>query len=268
VSAAELACPSGVAKTNSAVKTTLNEGHGLDAAGGDQEGHKHSLLGLEFTGGPGDEVGAGRVNMSGRELSDAEINDLWDAWTPGEAAQWLSTVTAPWYVAAGWALELFTDDAARKHDDLEIGVPAGRFDDFATAFPGFKWDVAGDGRVWPFPEQSAEHFQTWLREPATGRYRIDVFREPHLGDRWVCRRDASITLAYSELILRTSDGIPYATPEVALLFKAKHLREKDEADFQRVLPVMNQTQRSRLISWLSQVHPGHPWITALAIRRS
>jgi hypothetical protein len=30
----------------------------------------------------------------------------------------------PWYVAAGWALELFTGDAAREHDDLEIAVPA------------------------------------------------------------------------------------------------------------------------------------------------
>lgn len=54
--------------------------------------------------------------------------------------------------------------------------------------------------------------------PATGRYRIDVFREPHVGDHWVCRRDAAITLPYSELILRTSEGIPYAAPEVALLF--------------------------------------------------
>ena len=169
-------------------------------------------------------------------------------------------------VAAGWALELFTSDAAREHDDLEIGVPEARFDEIAAAFPGFAWDVAGDGLVWPFPEQAAQHFQTWLREPATGRYRIDVFREPHIGDRWVCRRDTSITLPYSELILRTSDGIPYVVPEVALLFKAKHLRDKDQADFQHVLPTMDRTRTSRLSDWLSRVHPGHPWIEPLARR--
>jgi hypothetical protein len=180
----------------------------------------------------------------------------------------MSRVTAPWYVAAGWALELFTGDAAREHDDLEIAVPAIRFGEIMAAFPGFEWDVVGDGQVWPFPEQSANHYQTWLREPATGRYRIDVFREPHVGDHWVCRRDESITLPYSELILRTSEGIPYAAPEVALLFKAKHLREKDIADFQRVLPTMDQARRSRLIGWLTQVHPGHPWIEELAIQRS
>jgi hypothetical protein len=31
----------------------------------------------------------------------------------------MSRVAAPWYVAAGWALELFAGDAAREHDDLE-----------------------------------------------------------------------------------------------------------------------------------------------------
>ena len=203
------------------------------------------------------------MSMAGRKLSEAEINELWEAWTPSEVAQRMSGVAAQWYVAAGWALELFTADAAREHDDLEIAVPAALFGDIVTAFPGFEWDVAGDGQVWPYPDQSANHYQTWLREPATGRYRVDVFREPHVGDRWVCRRDASITLPYSELILRTSDGIPYAIPEAALLFKAKQVREKDEADFERALPMMNQTQRSRLIRWLSQVHPGHPWITRL-----
>ena len=203
--------------------------------------------------------------MAGRELSDGEIHELWEAWTPSDVAQRMSGVAAPWYVAAGWALELFTGDAARKHDDLEIAVPEARFGEVMAAFPGFDWDVVGDGRVWPYPDQSANHHQTWLRGPATGRYHIDVFREPHIGGLWVCRRDASITLPYGELILRTSEGIPYATPEVALLFKAKQVREKDEADFQRVLPMMNPTQRSRLTSWLSQVHPGHPWITPLAV---
>ena len=95
-----------------------------------------------------------------------------------------------------------------------------------------------------------------------------MFPEPHVGDHWGCRRDASITLPCSELILRTSEGIPYAAPEVALLFKLKQLREKDTADFQRVLPTMDQTRRSRLIGWLIQVHPGHPWIETLAIHRS
>ncbi|KAA0021062.1 hypothetical protein [Antrihabitans cavernicola] len=201
--------------------------------------------------------------MPGRKVSIAECEELWDAWTPSEVAQRLSNVTAPWCVAAGWALELFSDRAARVHSDLEIAVPSSQFDQIVAAFSGFEWDVAGNGRIWPLPEGMADHFQTWLRQPATGRYRVDVFREPHVGSRWVCRRGTSITLPYEDLILRTDDGIPYVIPEVVLLFKAKHLRSKDQADFHQVLPVLDAERRERLCNWLSLVHPGHPWIECM-----
>lgn len=187
----------------------------------------------------------------------------WDAWPPAEVARRLAHVQAPWCVAAGWALDLFLGTNTRAHEDTEIAVPAARFDEIVAALPGYAWDVVGDGLMWPYPERLDQHFQTWLRDPGTGRYRLDVFREPHTQDRWVCRRDREITLGYHELINRTADGVPYVIPEVALLFKAKHRRDKDEADFSRVLPHLDATARSRLRGWLIRVHPGHTWIDAL-----
>ncbi|WP_239476838.1 hypothetical protein [Nocardia arizonensis] len=201
--------------------------------------------------------------MDGREMSAEEAERLWEAWTPGELTRSMAGVAAPWYVAAGWALDLFTGGDARAHSDLEIGVPRERFDEVAAAFPGYEWDVVGDGRVWSWPD-GAQHHQTWLRDPCSGRYRLDVFREPHVGDRWVCRREPSITLAYDELILRTDDGIPYACPEVCLLFKAKARRDKDEGDFRRVLPAMDSVRLERLAQWLAIVHPRHPWLDELS----
>lgn len=205
--------------------------------------------------------------MGGPEPTPRALDEQWDAWTPTVVAARLSGVAVPWYVAGGWALELFTPDAARPHADLEIAVPAGRFGEVAAALPGFEWEVAGDGRVWPFPEHADEHHQTWLRDPATGRYRLDVFREPHRGDTWVCRRDPAITLPYPELIRYTADGIPYATPEVVLLFKAKHRRDKDDRDFERVAARMTAAQRRRLGEWLTRVHPGHPWAAGVLTTR-
>ncbi|WP_433756022.1 nucleotidyltransferase domain-containing protein [Nocardia sp. CA-135398] len=213
-----------------------------------------------------DPDGGGSVE-DGRVVSAEECEKLWAAWTPAEVAERLSGVTVPWCVTAGWALDLFTGGAAREHSDLEIGVPEGRFGEVFAAFPGFEWDVVGDDRIRSFPARSAEFHQTWLREPATGFYRLDVFREPHVGDRWVCRRDPSITLPYEELIRHTSEGIPYATPEVALLFKAKARRDKDEADFHRALPVMDRSQRSRLFEWISRVHPDHPWLESISLHK-
>ncbi|WP_234791677.1 nucleotidyltransferase domain-containing protein [Mycolicibacterium mucogenicum] len=202
--------------------------------------------------------------MSGRPLSAEECDRLWQAWTPTEVAERLSGTSGRWYVAGGWALDLFVGGLGRFHDDVEIGVPRGRFAEIADAFPGFEWDVVGDGHAWPFPEEADSMHQTWLREPATGYYRLDVFREPHDGDHWICRRDASITVPYDELILHTDTGIPYLIPEAVLLFKAKAQRPKDQADFLHALPMMDRSRRSRLSGWLSQVHPDHPWLEVLS----
>jgi hypothetical protein len=202
--------------------------------------------------------------VPGRRITDEECDELWAAWTPSEVAERMAGVTAPWCVVAGWALELFTRRAARVHGDLEISVPRGCFDDVVAAFPGFEWDVTDSGELWPYAERAEDSYQTWLRDPVSGRYRLDVFREHHDGDRWVCRRDPSITMSYDELILRTAEGIPFVIPEVALLFKAKAIRDKDERDFRRVLPVLDGTRRSRLAGWLDRVHPGHPWLAELA----
>jgi hypothetical protein len=48
-----------------------------------------------------------------------------------------------------------------------------------------------------------------------------------------------------------------------LLFKAKHVRPKDQADFDDGLPLLTEAQRSTLSSLLDQVHPGHTWLARL-----
>ena len=55
--------------------------------------------------------------------------------------------------------------------------------------------------------------------------------------------------------------------EVGGAFLSQILREKDEADFRRVLPAMDGSRRSRLSEWVAQVHPGHPWLERLSTHR-
>ena len=106
--------------------------------------------------------------------------------------------------------------------------------------------------------------QTWVREPDTGVYRLDIFREPHDGDTWICRRDERIRLPYERIIETTPDGVPYLVPEIVLLFKAKHSRPKDDADFAGTLPLLSPERRAWLRGTLAGVHPGHRWLDALA----
>ena len=196
-------------------------------------------------------------------------SDRWDAWRPEEAARRFAGVKAPWYVAAGWAIDLFLGGERREHEDLEVAIPAGSLNEFVAALPGLEvyavkvpgketftlLDEAGDGL--------AETHQTWVRDPVSGYWRLDMFREPGDGETWICRRDDRIRLAYGEVVARTADGIPYGRPEVVLLYKAKHSREKDEADFEAALPHLSAAARTRLAQWLGLVHPGHGWLARL-----
>ena len=59
---------------------------------------------------------------------DPDISS-WDAWRPERVASLLEEVDAPWYVAAGWAIDLFLGGEHREHEDLEIAVPNSRFDE-------------------------------------------------------------------------------------------------------------------------------------------
>lgn len=86
--------------------------------------------------------------------------------------------------------------------------------------------------------------QTWLRDPVSGQFLFDVFREPHDGGTWICRRDESLRLPYDAIIERTAEGIPYLVPELVLLFKAKAARPKDQADFVGTLPLLSRARRS------------------------
>ncbi|MFD5087186.1 nucleotidyltransferase domain-containing protein [Kitasatospora sp. NPDC058406] len=198
-------------------------------------------------------------------ITEAEAGARWaNAWTPTEVAARLAGVSAPWCVAGGWAVDLFRGERTRRHDDLEIAVPAARFPEIRARFDAFAFDVVASGRLWELtPEVAGLSHQTWLRDPATGDFLVDVFREPHDGPTWICRRDPSIRLPYTAVVRRTVDGIPYLAPELALLFKAKAARPKDRHDFAGALPLMDGAQRQTLAALLTRVHPGHGWLADL-----
>ena len=189
--------------------------------------------------------------------------DAWEPWIPEQLAERMAGVDLPWYVAGGWAIDLHAGRVTREHEDLEVAVPRDRFGELASRFPDMDfWVPDGEASLLPVSEETlaGEPHQTWARERATGRWRFDVFREPHDAEQWICRRDESVRLPYSRLVARTTAGIPYAVPEVVLLFKAKAARDKDRADLDLALPLMAAERRRWLRDALARVHPGHEWL--------
>ncbi|MFE2068280.1 nucleotidyltransferase domain-containing protein [Streptomyces sp. NPDC059467] len=205
----------------------------------------------------------------GEVVDPDELAARWaDAWRPEQVAERLDGVGTPWCVVAGWALDLFRGGQSRPHGDLEIAVPEAGFAEVRDRFPEYAFDAVGSGRIWEGADADvlAATHQTWLRDRASGRYLFDVFREPHEGGTWICRRDESLRLPYDAITERTADGIPYLVPELVLLFKAKEPRPKDRADFDGVLPLLSRARCEALSGWLTRMHPGHPWPRELARR--
>ena len=187
----------------------------------------------------------------------------WVPWRPEEVAARLDGVRAPWAVAGGWAVDLWLGTETREHEDLEITVPRDGFAEVRAALPDLEFDVVGAGRRWPVTDPAFDVLhQTWGRDPQ-GRYVLDVFREPHDGSTWICRRDPSIRRPFADVVRRDGAGTPFVAPEIVLLFKAKEARPKDEADAALVLPTLDPEQRAWLRAALDLVHPGHPWADPL-----
>ena len=192
--------------------------------------------------------------------------DAWEPWSPEEAAARLAPLRSPWCVVGGWAVDLFLGDVTRHHEDLEVAVLPDAFDDVRALLAGFELYAVGDGEVRHLPPEERrpeDRHQTWVLEPSSQRWRMDVMVEPGDAERWCYRRDPAIDAPRSFMIGGTTAGIPFLLPHGTLLFKAKSMRPKDEADFERSAPLLAPEQRSWLAGMLERLHPGHPWIARL-----
>jgi hypothetical protein len=206
-------------------------------------------------------------DMSAGRLFDEQATP-WRAWSPEDVTAHLETIHASsrplrWAVAAGWAIDLHLGRVTRPHSDLEIVLLDEDSPAVLAAFsePAWRWEIPIDGRL--YPRNSAafeESHQTWLWSEQAQGFVLDIFRDRHEGETWLCRRDETIRRPWSEVVCRTPTGIPYLAPEIVLLFKAKHAREKDVQDLHATLPAMSPDRRAWLRSALQQVHPGHAWL--------
>jgi hypothetical protein len=190
----------------------------------------------------------------------------WGAWAPETIAKLLDGVSARWCVVGGWALDLFRGHQSREHEDLEITVPLWEFDRIRERLAGYEFFVAGREGFWPVDGAGGAFFeyqQTMVRDPSSGKWRVDVIRSPDDGTNWICALDRSIRRPYDDAVARTGDGIPYLRPELVLLFKGLQTRPKDQADFEATVPLLSTAARSWLARALTDARGNHPWIAHL-----
>jgi len=203
---------------------------------------------------------------------EATLFGLWRPWQPEEVGRFFSRLSVPWWIAGGWALDLFLGGQTREHEDIDVQILRRDQQDVRALFNG--WDVqeADPGILpssWPFREWEAGQLLSshvhdiWCRPSKTDPWAVQLMVVDVIDERWLFRRDPRISGQIVESGHRTPAGIPYVAPEIQLLYKARALRPKDEADFARTLPALDRQRRQWLARALALVHPGHAWLAEL-----
>jgi hypothetical protein len=197
----------------------------------------------------------------------------WQPWQPQQATQFFSQTTAPWWIAGGWAIDLFLGKQTREHQDIDILFLRRDQQSIRLLLQG--WDVqeahpTSSPDAWPFREWKhdaplpPEVHDIWCRPRPTDPWTFQFMVIDTQNDQWLFRRNTQIRGSLSSIGALTPDGIPYLAPEIQLLYKSRALRPKDKADFTQTLPYLKPEQRQWLAQALTIEHSQHPWISRLA----
>jgi hypothetical protein len=197
----------------------------------------------------------------------------WQPYHPREVAQLFASATVPWWVAGGWAIDLFLMAQTRDHEDIDVLFLRHDQQEIRALLQG--WDVqeAHPELVpgsWPFQEWkqalllSAHVHDIWCRPKQTGPWAIQLMVIDTQEDQWLFRHHPQIRGSLSTIGGVTHDGIPYLAPEIQLLYKARAMRPKDEADFAHILPALDRQRRQWLAHALTLIHPSSPSLAGSA----
>jgi hypothetical protein len=190
---------------------------------------------------------------------------------PRDVRSLLSSAPFQWWIAGGWALDLFTGEQSRPHFDTDVAVArrdqtaAQRYLhgwDFRYALPGSHDPVIFE--PWEVGQSLGHKIHgSWARENPDSPWRFEFLLHEIEQDIWSFRYGPGVRHPLSRIGDSTADGIFYLRPEITLLYKAARLRELDDADFHRVLPHLSSGQRAQLATDIIHCWPEHPWLGLL-----
>jgi hypothetical protein len=184
-------------------------------------------------------------------------------------ADLFSTFTRPWYVAGGWALDLFLGRITREHHDIDVAIFREDQIELRNHLAGWRFR-----KVVKHQSHAREEWdeREWLSLPVheiharspDGDAELEILLNESKEENWVFRRNPAVTLPRSSLGRLAQPHTPYLTPEVVLLYKAGHPSAVDEADFAIVGQALDASQRRWLVDALGICYPEHRWLSVLS----
>jgi len=167
-----------------------------------------------------------------------------------------------WFIAGGWAIDLFLGRVTRKHADIEIAIF--RKDQLALQNYLRDWNLqkAGGGKLSEWKKH--EYLELPIHEihcfnETAELSCLEVLLNECENGVWRFRRDRRITKPVTELYLTNDAGLRFLCPEVILLYKSKNPREKDEQDFRAVIEKLSAESKKWLKDALLICDARHHW---------
>jgi len=197
----------------------------------------------------------------------ADLGD-WTPLTVEETQRLMAPLGAAWWIAGGWAIDLFLGRVTREHADMDVAILRRDQPALAELLKGWDVHLAEGGVLTPWKagdwlEGGARH-QFWVRPTPTSPWALEVLLEEDDAGRWVYRRDPAVSLPLERFGCVSGDGAPYVAPEVALLYKSNRLdEERNRADFEAAASAMDDGRRAWLKAALRLTDPKNLWIARL-----
>ncbi|MDQ6788120.1 MAG: hypothetical protein M3033_15050 [Acidobacteriota bacterium] len=171
-----------------------------------------------------------------------------------------------WFVAGGWAIDLFLEKETRLHQDIEVAIFRkdqialhNYFDDWLLqkVVNGESFDWYRD-ELLTLPTHEIHCFNETAQPP-----QIEILLNESNETEWLYRREQKIRRSLFEIQLESSTGVKFLCPEVVLLYKSKNTLAKDEQDFQAVVKYLDAETKEWLKYAIKICNPEHHWLRNL-----
>ena len=178
-------------------------------------------------------------------------------------ARLMSGYLHSWWIAGGWAIDLFLGKQSRVHEDLDIAVLRRNQRGLYRHIASWKPPKVVNGSLLPWLEDEALELPIHEIHAFPEGERLELLLNEAEADHWIFRRNMAVSMPLRRLTIRTTSGLPILCPEVVLLYKAKRPLSRDNDDFARVLPRLSHEAKEWLASALDICHPDHEWRSAV-----
>ena len=226
--------------------------------------------GAKFSGqAKDDEIGGKHFKELAYDWESLNIGDYnWDPLSVDEVKNVFKPFKHQWWIAGGWAIDLFLGKQTRKHEDIDVLIR--RDDQLEVQKLLAGWDLwaadpPGTLKSWPKGEFLGKGLQDiWGRKSTKDTWQIQIMLFDTENEEWIFKRDESIRRSLNSITVKTNEGTSLLAPEIQLLYKSKSLQSKDQQDFENALSAMTDDQKSCLKYALKRVYSeGHVWLGQL-----